>query len=189
MAVVFIPLSFFFTYLYKHDPRLLERRLAAKEKLGIQRVVQIVGGLIAFPSFLLPGLDYRFGWSRAFFGPVPLWLALLSQGLVFGCFLLVFWVMKVNSFASRTIRVEPGQKVIASGPYRFVRHPMYFALVGIYSAISPALGTYLAVPTFALIIPLIVIRLLDEEKILRQELPGYTEYCLQTRFRLIPLVW
>ncbi|MFZ0962315.1 MAG: isoprenylcysteine carboxylmethyltransferase family protein [Terriglobia bacterium] len=189
MAVVFIPLSFFFPYLYKHDPQLLERRLAAKEKGGTQKVIQVVGGMIAFPSFLLPGLDYRFGWSRASLRPVPLWLTLLSQGLVFGCFLLVFWVMRVNSFASRTIRVEPGQKAIASGPYRFVRHPMYFALVGIYIAISPALGTYLAVPTFALIIPLIIIRLLNEEKILRQELPGYTEYCQRTRFRLIPLVW
>jgi len=189
MAVVFIPLCFFFRYLYKHDPQLLERRLAAKEKVGIQKVIQVVGGLIAFPSFLLPGLDYRFGWSRTFLRPVPLWLTLLSQSLVFGCFLLIFWVMRFNSFASRTIRVEPGQKVISNGPYRLARHPMYFALVVLYLAISPALGSYLALPTFALIIPLIVIRLLNEEIILRQELPGYSEYCLRTRSRLIPFVW
>ena len=189
MAVVFVPISFIFPYLYKHDRQLLERRLKLKEKVGAQKFVQVVGGLIFFPSILLPGFDYRFGWSRTSLGPVPLWLMLLSQALVLGCFLLVFWVLRVNSFASSTIQVEAGQRVISSGPYRFVRHPMYSALVGMCLATPLALGSYLALPAFALLIPAIVFRLLNEEKILRPELPGYPEYCLRTRSRLVPFIW
>ena len=189
MAVVFIPILLIFRYLYKHDRQLLERRLESKEKVGAQKFFQVVGGLIFFPSLLLPGLDYRFGWSRTSLGPVPLWLMLLSQALVLGCFLLVFWVLRVNSFASSTIQVEAGQRVISSGPYRFVRHPMYSALAVIYLAAPLALGSYIALPAFALLIPVIVFRLLNEEKILRQELSGYPEYCLRTRFRLVPFIW
>jgi len=189
MAVFFIPVLFFFGYLYKHDPQLLERRMQLKEKVSEQKLVQVVGALIFFPSFLLPGLDYRFGWSRTLLRPVPLWLTLLAHALVLGCFLLVFWVMRVNSFASRTIQVEAGQKVISSGPHPFVRHPMYFGLVVIYLSIPLALGSYVALPPFALLTPVIVFRLLNEESILRQELPGYPEYCLRTRFRLVPFVW
>ena len=129
MAVTFIPNSFFFLYLFKHDPQLLERRLQAKEQIGAQKLIKAAGILIFFPSVLLPGLDYRFGWSRTFLGPVPLWLTLLSEAVVGGGFLVVFWVMRVNSFAASTIRVEPGQPVISTGPYRLVRHPMYFGLV------------------------------------------------------------
>lgn len=189
MALAFIPGVLFFAYFYKHDPQLLERRMQFKEKVGAQNLIKAVGALIFFPSLLLPGLDYRLGWSRTFLRPVPLWLTLLSQALVFGGFLLISWVMKVNSFASRTIQVEAGQKVISSGPYRFVRHPMYFGLVVMFLFTPLALGSFFALPAFALLIPVIVFRLLNEEKILRQELPGYPVYCLRTRFRLVPYVW
>jgi protein-S-isoprenylcysteine O-methyltransferase Ste14 len=97
--------------------------------------------------------------------------------------------MKVNSFASRTVQVEAGQTVISSGPYRFVRHPMYFGALVYYLPTPLALGSFIALPVFALLIPLLVFRLLNEEKVLRQELPGYAEYCLRTRFRLLPFVW
>jgi protein-S-isoprenylcysteine O-methyltransferase Ste14 len=189
MSVVFIPVPLFFLYLYKHDPQLLERRMQAKEKVREQKLIQVVWALIFFASLLLPGLDHRFGWSRTSLRPVPLWLTLLSQALVLGSFLLIFWVSKVNSFASRTIQVEAGQKVISSGPYRFVRHPMYFGLVVMFLFTPLALGSYFALPAFALLIPVVVFRLLNEEKVLRQELPGYPEYCLSTRFRLVPYVW
>ncbi len=189
MAVVFIPVVFFFVYLYKHDPQLLERRLQAKEKVGVQNLIKAGWALIFISSLLLSGLDYRFGWSGISLRPVPPWLTLLSEALLLTAFLLIFWVMRVNSFAAGTIRVEPGQKVISTGPYRFVRHPMYSGLV-LFSLASPlALGSYLALPAFALLIPVLVFRLLNEEKILRQKLPGYSEYCLRTRFRLVPFLW
>jgi len=189
MAVTFIPNSFFFLYIFKHDPQLLERRLQAKEQIGAQKLIKAAGILIFFPSVLLPGLDYRFGWSRTFLSPVPLWLTLLSEAVVGGGFLVVFWVMRVNSFAASTIRVEPGQPVISTGPYRLVRHPMYFGLVVLSLSTPLALGSYFALPAFTLLIPVIVLRLLNEEKTLRQELPRYAEYCLRTHFRLVPFIW
>ena len=135
-------------------------------------------------GYLLPGLDHRFGWSH-----LPLWLTILSQAFVLGGCLMVFWVLKANSFAAATIRVEPDQKVISSGPYRIVRHPMYLGASVMFLFAPLALGSYFALPVFALFIPIIVFRLLNEGKVLRQELPGYAEYCLHTRFRLVPLFW
>ena len=144
---------------------------------------------VFFAAFLLPGLDYRFGWSRTSLGAVPLWLTLLAQALLLGGLFFVVWVMKVNSFASRTIQVEAGQRVISTGPYRMVRHPMYLGSVVLWLSTPLALGSYFAWPAFALLIPFYVFRLLNEEKVLRQELPGYPEYCLRTRYRLVPFVW
>jgi protein-S-isoprenylcysteine O-methyltransferase Ste14 len=189
MACFFIPLLFSFCYLYRHDPQLLERRMQVKEKVREQKLFQALSPLIFSFTLLLSGLDHRFGWSRTSLRPVPLWLTLLSQALLLGGILLIFWVMKVNSFASRTVQVEAGQTVISSGPYRLVRHPMYSGGLVMYLSTPLALGSYVALPAFALFIPLIVFRLLNEEKVLRQELPGYAEYCLRTRFRLLPLVW
>jgi protein-S-isoprenylcysteine O-methyltransferase Ste14 len=97
--------------------------------------------------------------------------------------------MKVNSFASRIIEVQSGQKVISTGPYRFVRHPMYFGAITMFLFMPLALGSYWTLPPAALVVPVIVFRLLNEEKVLLKDLPGYSEYCLHTRFHLIPLVW
>lgn len=189
MALLFIPAISSFLYFYKHDPQLVERRLQSKEKISEQKFLLRLFKPIFLATFLLPGLDYRLGWSRTSLGAVPLWLTLLAQALVLGGFLAAVWVMKVNSFASRTIQVEAGQKVISTGPYRMVRHPLYLGSLVMCLATPIALGSYFAWPAFALLIPFYVFRLLNEEKVLRQELPGYPEYCLRTRFRLVPFVW
>jgi protein-S-isoprenylcysteine O-methyltransferase Ste14 len=189
LVLVLAVTLFFGIYLCKHDPQLLERRLQMREKVPEQKRIMKLGGLVSFPAFLLPGLDYRFGWSRAFPGPVPLWLTLFSLAVFPGCYLWFFWVVKVNRYASRTIQVEAGQTVIATGPYRIIRHPMYLGTVVMWLFAPVALGSFVAWPAFALLVPVIVLRLLNEEKILRQELPGYAEYCLRTRYRLIPFVW
>ena len=178
-----------FFYFYKHNPQLIERRLQSKEQVREQKLLIRVAKPVFFAAFLLPGLDYRWGWSRRFLGGVPLWLVLLSQALIPAGLFFVVWVMKVNSFASRSIRVEAGQTVISSGPYRMVRHPLYLGSIVVWLFIPLALGSYFAWPAFALLIPFYVFRLLNEEKVLRSELPGYSEYCLRTRFRLIPFVW
>jgi len=189
MALVFIPVISSFVYFYKHDRQLVERRLQSKEKVSEQRFLIRLLKPVFFAAFLLPGLDYRFGWSRSFLGAAPLWLTLLAQVLILGGLLFVFWVLKVNSFAARTIQVEAGQRVISSGPYRMVRHPMYAGSVVMWLSMPLALGSYVAWPAFALLIPFYVFRLLNEEKVLRQELVGYSEYCLRTRYRLVPFVW
>src|SRR5208283_3362186 len=186
LGVTFIPSIVAYLYFYEHDPQLLERRLQSKEQVSEQKLLVRVTRPLFLAAFLIPGLDYRWGWSRTFLGGVPPWLTLLCQVLVLGGFLFVFWVLKVNSFASRTIQVEAGQQVISTGPYALVRHPLYSGSVVMWFAAPLALGSYIAWPAFALLVPFYVIRLLNEEKVLRQELPGYPEYCQRTRFRLVP---
>jgi protein-S-isoprenylcysteine O-methyltransferase Ste14 len=189
MAVFIIPFLAFHAYLYRHDPKLLERRMRMKEKISAQRLIQVAGPLIFVTCFVLCGLDYRFGWSATVVWPVPGWLTLLSDAWVLGGVLLIVWVMRVNSFAARTIQVEAGQPVVCSGPYSFVRHPMYLGAAMISLANPLALASWIALPVSALLLPVLVLRLLGEERLLRRELPGYSEYCLRTRFRLVPIIW
>jgi len=176
-------------YFYKLDPKLLERRLLTREKVGEQKIIVLwVRALLAF-CLCLSGLDYRFGWSRALVGPVPLWLTVFSLAVVLGCWLLIIWVISVNRFAASVIQIEAGQAVVSTGPYRIVRHPMYSVAIVMFLFVPLALGSYFALPASVLLIPLLVLRLLNEEKVLGRELPGYAEYCRRTRFRLIPFVW
>jgi len=184
LVIFFVPGLLGFVYFYKHDPELVERRLRLKEKVREQRRIMTFVYVIWLIALLIPGLDHRFGWSH-----LPSDLALASQVVVFGGYLLTLWVVKVNRFAARTIQVEPGQTVVSTGPYGIVRHPMYLGVCATLLFTPMALGSYFALPAFFLLIPLVVLRLLNEEKVLRQELPGYSEYCLHTRFRLVPLVW
>ena len=174
-------------YLYRHDPQLIERRLRGGWRQETVREQKLIMKLIAATmliAFLLPGFDHRFGWSHT-----PSSLTTVAEAFVFGGYLMIFWTLKSNSFAASTIRVEAGQRVISTGPYRIVRHPMYLG-VDVWLLSTPvALGSYFALPVFALLIPLVVVRLLNEEKVLRQELPGYSDYCLHTRFRLVPYFW
>jgi len=184
LIMFFVPGLLAFVYFYKHDPELVERRLRFKEKVREQKQIMTFVYVIWLIAFLLPGIDHRFGWSR-----LPLYLMLASQVVVFCGYLLTLWVVKVNRFAARTIQVEPGQKVVSTGPYGIVRHPMYLGVCATLLFTPLALGSYFALPAFVLLIPLVVLRLLNEEKVLRQELPGYSEYCLNTRFRLVPFLW
>jgi protein-S-isoprenylcysteine O-methyltransferase Ste14 len=184
LALIFVPMVVSAFYFYKKDPQLVERRMQTAESVGEQQRIMKVAKLVFLAVFLIPGLDHHFGWSR-----VPLWLTIVAQVIVLVGYLITFWVFETNSFAARTVRVEAEQKVISNGPYRFVRHPMYFGVVLLLPFTPMALGSYWAVPGFVLLIPLIILRLLNEEKILREQLPGYAEYCLHTRQRLIPYVW
>ncbi len=189
MAIMFLPAIVFSAYYLKHDPQLMERRLQFKEKVKEQKAVMTVAVVVFVAALLTAGLDHRFGWTRELAGDVPTWLKITAQALVLGGYLLCHWVVGVNRFASRTIQVEAGQKVIADGPYALVRHPMYFGMLGMWLCVPVALGSYVALPVFALLVPVIVLRLLNEEKVLRLELPGYEAYCDKTRFRLVPYVW
>lgn len=189
LAVWFIPGLIFSLYFSKRDPALVERRLQSKEKEKEQKVVMAAVYLIFALGYLIPGLDFRFGWSYRWTGPVPLWLQVASLAIVLASYLTTIWVMDVNRYAARTIRVEAGQKVASTGPYRWVRHPMYSGIFVMMLFTPLALGSYVAVPIFALVLPALMFRLLNEEKVLRRELPGYTEYCEGTRYRLIPYIW
>lgn len=180
---------FFLVHFLKHDPQLLERRLQDKEAEPEQGLFRKLFVAIMFSAFILAGFDFRFGWSPRWLGPVPLAVVAVAQVVVVAGYWIVFWVMKTNSFAGSAIQVEAEQTVIHSGPYAFVRHPMYSGMAVTMLAVPLALGSYAALPVFALTVPILIYRLIHEERTLRRELPGYAEYCERTRFRLVPGVW
>ncbi len=189
LAIFLIPTVTGSVYFYRRDPGLIARRMQTEEKERAQKLIMAVAKLVFLAAMLLPGLDHRFGWSRRAPLPMPLWLIIASQVLAFAGYLVTLWVMKTNSFASSIVEVNPGQRVISTGPYRFVRHPMYVGGIVLLFFTPLALGSYWALPGFLLIILLIVIRLLNEEKLLRNQLPGYADYCRHTRYRLLPGIW
>lgn len=175
-------------YFYKHAPGLMERRLL-KQDTTTQRVLVQCWRALVMAALAVAGFDHRFGWSATLWRPVPLWLEVLSFVLIGGAYLLQFEALKANHFAASVIRTESGQTVVESGPYAIVRHPMYFASI-VYCILVPlALGSFAAWPAGLLVIPLIVLRILKEEKFLRENLAGYSEYCQKTRYRLLPSLW
>jgi len=179
----------FSAYYYKHDPALVERRMRSKEPVRRQRMIMALGNAITVFALLVPGFDHHFGWTKGIFGGVPLWLEVVALLLTLAAYLMTMYVMDVNRFAGRTVQVDKEQTVVSSGPYRFVRHPMY-ASASLMIVTGPlGLGSYIAVPFCALFIPILIVRLLNEEKILSQELSGYAEYCERTKYRLVPYLW
>ncbi len=184
MAVLFLPLMGMFLYLIQRDPALLERRVRTGETRPEQKRIIAVSALFLILIFLLPGLDKRFGWSS-----VPIWLVLLADAIVLAGFLLNFLVLRINTYASRVVEIQEGQRVITSGPYFLVRHPMYLSIILILLATPVALGSYWGIlPTLAYL-PLLAARAKNEEELLVNELAGYREYMQKTRYRLFPGIW
>jgi protein-S-isoprenylcysteine O-methyltransferase Ste14 len=174
-------------YLLKRDPALLERRLKggpAAEKRRSQKVIMLVvsAGFIAL--LLVPALDYRFGWSR-----VPLIGVFVGELLVVIGFSFIFRVYRENTYSSATIEVAPGQRVISTGPYAVVRHPMYASGLLYLIGTPLALGSYWGLVALVGMLPFLIWRLLDEERLLANELPGYREYQHEVRHRLVPGFW
>ena len=189
LAILFIPMAIFSVYFYKRDPAVLARRMQRREKQTAQKWIMSFAAVASFAGFMAPSFDHRFGWTRRWFGEVPLWVEIVAQLVVLAGYLGTMWVVGVNHYAARTIQVEEGQKVISTGPYSWIRHPMYFFALIMWMAVPPALGSYAALPIAALLIPVLVLRLLNEEKFLRRELAGYEEYCRATPHHLIPYIW
>jgi len=138
---------------------------------------------------MLPGFDHRLGWSERCWGAEPTWFQAFSLAMVLVAELAMGWVIWTNRYAGRTIRVEEGQTVITNGPYRLVRHPLYAFTLWMFIFALLALGSYVSLPALVLFVPIYVLRILNEEKVLRAELPGYIEYCERTRWRMAPGVW
>ena len=184
LATLFLPMIISLVYLYKIDPKLLERRTRTNEMRPEQRRIILASAVYLLVIFLLPGFDVRYGWSN-----VPTWLCLTADGIVLGSYILYVLVLKTNTFASRVIEVEQGQQVITSGPYALVRHPMYLAMILMMTATPLALGSYWAMLPSILFILLLAARAKNEEELLLTELKGYREYTQKTRYRLFPGVW
>ena len=184
MGILFTPMIFVLIYLLKKDPELLERRMKIKEKEEPQKVFVKLSILVFFIAFIIPGFDYRFEWSE-----VPFIVIIIADLFIFIGYLLFFLVLKENTYASRIIEVEKGQKVISTGPYAIIRHPMYVDVLTMYILSPLALGSYWAVLAILPLPVLVIFRIKNEEKILIDELPGYREYTQKVKYRLIPYIW
>jgi protein-S-isoprenylcysteine O-methyltransferase Ste14 len=174
-------------YLSLKDPELLERRKKAgpmAEQNPIQKVIisLVIAGWIAVLIF--SGLNYRFGWSS-----VPLFVVIIGDALIIIGFLITFITLLENRYAGSSIEVVRDQKVASSGLYSIIRHPMYFGAIILMTGMPLALGSYLGLAILVLVIPTLVLRILDEEKLLEKDLPGYKDYEQEVRYRLIPYVW
>ena len=189
-----ILLAFFFActlaidhYLLKNDPKLLESRLRAgpgAEQEKSQNIIQSLAALAFVAIFVVSALDHRFAWSS-----VPSYVSVLGDVLVALGLYFVFLVFKANSFASSTIEVRTEQRVITTGPYAFVRHPMYIGALVMLAGVPLALGSLWGLLAIIPMTLVLVWRILDEEKFLAKNLAGYSEYESKVKYRLLPLIW
>ena len=174
-------------YLAIRDPAALERRVkfgATKETRPMQRVLIAVVTVVLFAVLVVSALDWRFGWSN-----VPLWVIVLGDVLVAGGLYVCLLVMQQNSFAASTIETMEGQRVISTGVYGIVRHPMYLGTLVMSVGIPLALGSYWGLLFILAVVPVLALRIGDEEEMLANELDGYANYRTKVRSRLIPGVW
>jgi len=174
-------------YLWKNDPKLLERRLKAgpgAEEDRSQKLIQLLASFAFIGAMVLPSLDHRFSWSS-----VPLPVVVGGDVLVALGFLIIFLVFKENTFTAATIEVAPDQRVISTGPYAIVRHPMYSGALVMLLGTPLALGSWWGLLMFVPMMLTIAWRAIDEERLLLRDLRGYKEYCRIVRYRFMPFVW
>lgn len=183
-VLLFVPMFFAGIVMLIKAPALLEKRLDVKEKRSSQKGVVGFSGLIFIAGFVLAGLDERFGWSE-----VPTAVIIIASIFFVASYILYAEVMRENAYLSRTIKVEKDQKVVDTGLYSVVRHPMYAATVILFMMIPLILGSFVALIPFAFYPVLIAVRIIDEEKLLTKELSGYEEYKKKVKYRLIPFIW
>ena len=184
MGLLFGPMLIAGLVMLHKSPAVLKKRLDAKEKQSAQKGVVAISGLMFIAGFVVAGLDYRFGWSA-----MPTWMVATASVLFLIAYALYAEVMRENAYLSRTIKVEEGQKVVDTGLYGIVRHPMYMATVLLFLMIPLILGSWYSLIVFAFYPVIIMVRLKDEEDLLTRELPGYEEYKQKVKYRLSPFVW
>lgn len=184
MGLLFAPMLIAGFVMYFKSPGFLAKRLDAKEKQGKQKGVLAFSGLMFIAGFVVAGLDYRFGWST-----IPVWVVIAASALFLVAYALYAEVMRENAYLSRTIRVEEGQKVVDTGLYGIVRHPMYAVTILLFLMMPLVLGSWYALIAFLFYPAIIVVRLKDEEDLLTRELPGYEAYKQKVKYRIFPFVW
>ena len=184
LCLLFVPMLLMGIVMLARARNLLAKRLDAKEKQAAQKGVQSLSGLVFIAGFVLAGLDFRFSWSN-----VPLPVVIAASVIFLTSYGLYAEVMRENAYLSRTVKVEEGQTVVSTGLYGIVRHPMYLASVLMFLSIPLVMGSWYALIPFALYPALMVVRVLDEEKLLTAELAGYAEYKTKVKYRLIPFIW
>ena len=184
MGLLFGPMLIAGFVMFFKTPELLAKRLDAKEKQATQKGVLALSGVMFLAGFVLSGLDFRFGWSNA-----PCWVVIAASVLFLIAYGMYAEVLRENAYLSRTVKVEEGQSVIDTGLYGIVRHPMYTATILLFLMIPLILGSWYGLIPFAFYPVIIIVRLLDEERLLTKELLGYEAYKEKVKYRLIPFIW
>jgi protein-S-isoprenylcysteine O-methyltransferase Ste14 len=184
MAVLFLPMTAVGIILYIKEPELLEKRLKMKETEKEQKMMIKISTLLMLVGYILPGIDFRYGWSH-----VPLAVVIISFILVALGYSLFAYVLKTNAYASRTVNIQDNQKLIDYGPYKIVRHPLYTASILVF-VISPlALGSWFGFIVMLFYPILLKTRIENEEEVLTNGLEGYKEYKKAVKWRLFPHIW
>ena len=184
MGVLFIPILLLGVVLFIKAPSLLEKRLDGKEKEGSQKTVLALSALVFIAGFVLGGLDYRFSWTK-----VHISVQIAASVVFLLSYLLYAEVMRENAYLSRKIEVSEGQKVVDTGLYGIVRHPMYMATTLLFLMLPLILGSLISFAVFCSFPFILAVRIVNEEKLLKSELDGYTEYTKKVKYRLIPFIW
>ncbi len=184
MGVLFVPMFIAGVVMTIKSPALLKKRLQGKEKRGKQGLVVKLSGLMFVVGFVLAGLNFRFGWCT-----LPTAVSIVGTLLFLLAYALYAEVLRENAYLSRTIEVSEGQKVVDTGLYAIVRHPMYAVTLLLFLSMPLILGSLYSLLVFLVYPFLIVCRIKDEEKLLERELEGYIEYKNKVKYRLIPFIW
>ena len=184
IGLLFAPMLFLGIVLLVKSPELLRKRLDAREKENTQKGVVALSALLFVAGFIVAGLDFRFGWTD-----VPLWCVVTASVVLLLSYGLYAEVMRENAYLSRTIEVQNGQKVVDTGLYSIVRHPMYAVTVWLFLSIPVVLGSWWALVCFLPYVAVIAVRIVNEEKVLEAGLEGYSEYKKRVKYRIIPFVW
>jgi len=184
VGLLFGPMLIAGFVMFFKSPAFLAKRLDAREKQGTQKGVLAFSGLMFIAGFVVAGLDFRFSWSK-----MPSAVVIIASALFLAAYVLYAEVMRENAYLSRTVKVEEGQKVVDTGLYGIVRHPMYMATILLFLMMPLVLGSWYALIVFAFYPAIILVRLKDEEELLTRELPGYAEYKKKVKYRIIPYIW
>lgn len=184
IALLFLPMFLAGLVMMVRKPELLRKRLNAREREDEQKTVVALSGLMFAAAFIAAGLNHRFGWLT-----VPGWLVRTASVLFLAAYLMYAEVLRENEYLSRTVEVRDGQKVVDTGLYGVIRHPMYTATLVLFLSMGPVLGSLVSFIILLGYIPILVKRIRNEERVLVRELEGYAEYRNRVRYRLIPFLW
>ena len=184
LGILFVPMFCAGIVMLAKNPELLRKRLNAKEKQSEQKAVILLSGLMFLAAFLLAGLNFRFGWMV-----LPGWVSIAAAVVFLLAYALYAEVLRENVYLSRTVEVQENQKVIDTGLYGVVRHPMYMTTLLLFLSMPLVLGSVLSFAVMLLYIPIIAKRIRNEEQVLEAGLDGYAEYRRRVRYKVIPFVW
>lgn len=184
IGLLFIPMLILGIILFIKNPELLEKRLNSKEKENTQKIVLFISAILFIAVFIISGLNYRYNWNN-----IPAWLVTIASITLLISYGMYAEVMRENTHLLRTIGVEKNQKVIETGLYGVVRHPMYLAVIFLFLSIPIILGCWYAFCIFLIYPIILIIRIINEEKVLEKEMEGYKEYKKKVKYRLIPFIW